>query len=265
MTASVTDGPLLHLVGAGDWELDDGRYAPASLAAEGFVHLSAPHQLARVAAARFAGRRDLLLLVVDPSRLDVEVVWEDTAGEGERFPHARGALPRDAVVAVHAYVADAAGRFPPPWEVSDRVPRPAAGDLAEPSGTLRFVDLSRAGHVLGRGRLTDLPDRLTFAQLLERRVRDEVATYLAAPDRTFRGLVQPSDAIRYSDGGRMPAPRHLDVDAFVAALHAALHAGHLHGRAEGIELRSGDAEVPVAALDELTVVLERPVIADDRP
>lgn len=265
MTLGSPPAPLLHLVGADDWELSEGRYAPASLATEGFIHLSAPHQLARVASVRFAGRRDLLLLVVDPARLDVEIVWEDTAGEGEDFPHARGSLPREAVVAVHAYVADAGGRFPPPWGVSDLVPHPAVGERTEPAGTLRFVDLSRAGHVLGRGRLADLPARLTLAELLERRVRHEVAAYLTAPERTFRGLVQPHDAIRYSDGGRMPAPRDLEVDAFVTALHEALDAGHLHARADGSELRSGDAEVPVADLDELTVVLDRPVVADDRP
>lgn len=259
------DGPLLHLVTTDAWSLVDGAYAPDSLDREGFVHLSAPHQVARVAAARFAGHDDLLLLVVDPTRLDHDVVWEDAYGEGERFPHVYGTIPRDAVVAVHAYVPGADGRFPDPWEVSDRVATPAPTDRDEPAGTLRFVDVSRAGHPLGHARLEGLPSSLPLGELLERRVRAEVAAYLADPGRTVRGLVQPHDAIRYSDGGRMPAARELDVEVFVAALHAALAAGYLHARADDAELRDADASVEVAALDELTVVFERPVIADDRP
>ena len=261
----MSDGPLLHLVGADAWSLADGAYAPDSLHEEGFVHLSAPHQVARVASARFAGRGDTLLLVVDPARLDAEVVWEDAYGEGERFPHVYAAIPREAVVAVHAYVAGADGRFPDPWEVSQHVAAPAPTDRDEPADTVRFVDLSRAGHPLSRGRLDGLPPSLPLGELLERRVRAEVAAYLAEPGRTVHGLVQPHDAIRYSDGGRLPAPRHLEVAAFVAALHAALAAGHLRARVGGEDLHGADAVVPVGDVDEVTVVLERPVIADDRP
>lgn len=263
--AASPDGPLLHLVAADAWSLVDGAYAPDSLATEGFVHLSAPHQVARVAAARFAGRSDLLVLVVDPAQLGREVVWEDAYGEGERFPHVYGRVPREAVVAVHAYLPGTDGTFPPPWEVSEHVPAPAPGDRHEPTDTVRFVDVSRAGHPLSRGRLDGLPPSLPLGELLERRVRAEVAAHHAAPSRTVRGLVQPHDAIRYADGGRMPAPRPLDVDAFVAAVHAALAAGHLHAQADGVRWQDAHTPVPVAGIDELTVVLQRPVIADDRP
>lgn len=254
--------PLLHLVGAGDWTLDDDRYAPASLADEGFVHLSAPHQVHRVAEARFAGRDDLLLLVIDPGRLDVDVVWEDTAGEGEAFPHAYGSVPRSAVVAVHAYPAGTDGRFPPAWQVSDRVASPDDSS-EEPSDALRFVDLSRSGHHLGRGRLTDLPASLPLRELLERRARAEVAAYNAEPGPVYVGLVQPHDAMRYSDGSRMRVPRQLDGDAFAAAVREALEAGALYARAGQRVFAASDDEVAVADLEELTVVLHRPVIAHD--
>lgn len=253
---------LLHLVGANDWTLDDERYAPASLADEGFVHLSAPHQAHRVADARFAGRDDVLLLVIDPDRLDVDVVWEDTAGEGETFPHAYGSVPRSAVVAVHAYPAGTDGRFPPAWQVSDRVASPGEVGV-EPSEALRFVDVSRSGHQLGRGRLTDLPARSALGELLERRVRAEVAAYNAEPGPVYVGLVQPHDAMRYSDGSRMRVPRQLDGDAFAAAVREALEAGMLYVRAGQRVLIAPDDEVAVADLDELTVVLHRPVIAHD--
>lgn len=261
-TTCVTTDLLLHLVGASEWTLDDDRYAPGSLTAEGFIHLSAPHQVHRVADARFAGRDDLLLLVIDPNRLDVEVVWEDASGEGEEFPHAYGSVPRSAIVAVHAYQAGADGRFPPAWQVSERL---ASHDEAsgEPHEALRFVDLSRSGHHLGRGRLTDLPARLPLRELLERRVRAEVAAYNAEPGPVYVGLVQPHDAMRYSDGARMSSPRQLDADVFAAAVREALDAGMLYLRAGQRALTAPDDEVAVADLDEVTVVLHRPVVAHD--
>lgn len=258
----MTAGPLLHLVAAGDWRLEGDRYAPASLADEGFVHLSAPQQAHRVAQARFAGRDDVLLLVIDPDRLDVEVVWEDTSGEGEAFPHAYGSLPRAAVVAVHAYPPDADGRFSPAWQVSDRVPAPSETPCAPPD-VLRFVDQSRRGTQLGRGRLADLPARLQLGELLDRRVRAEVAAYNADPGPVYRGLVQPHDAMRYSDSCRMATPRQLDADVFAAAAREALQAGMLHLQAGERMLTTADDEVAVADLDEVTVVLSRPVIARD--
>lgn len=252
--------PLLHLVGARDWALDGDRYAPASLDEDGFVHLSAPHQLHRVAGARFAGRDDLLLLVVDPACLDVPVVWEDTTGEGEDFPHAYGSLPRAAVVAVHAYAAGADGRFPPPWEVSDMVPSPD-GTPTEAPGTLRFLDVSRAGHVLGHGRLTGLPPTVALGELLRRRVTAEAEAANAAPSRTVTGLVQPHDAVRHSDGFRRPAAGHLDVGAHVSAAVAALEVGLVSARAGDRTWIGAETEVPVADLDELTIVLQRPIVA----
>lgn len=258
----MTADPLLHLVGADDWTLEDDRYAPGSLTTEGFVHLSAPHQVHRVADARFAGRDDLLLLVLDPDRLDVEVVWEDTAGEGEAFPHAYGSVPRSAVVAVHAYPAGPDGRFPPAWQVSELVPSPDETS-GEPSDALRFVDLSRSGHHLGRGRLTDLPASLPLRELLERRVRAEVAAYNAEPGPVYVGLVQPHDAMRYSDGARMRVPRRLDEDVFATAAREALEAGMLYLRVGQHALTAPDDHVAVADLDEVTVVLHRPVVAHD--
>lgn len=259
------DRRLLHLVPARAWELVGDRYAPESLRTEGFVHLSAPHQLAEVAAARFAGRSDLLLLVVDPARLDVEVVWEDTTGEGHTFPHAYGSLPREAVVAVHAYRPDVDGRFPPPWEVTTAVAAPGGAAAPVASATLRFVDVSRAGHVLSRGELDGLPPRIRLGALLERRVRDEVAATNARGGRHVAGLVQPQDAVRYSDGFRLPAPRTLDAGAHVAAVRGALQAGLLHLEAGDRRFTHPDVEVPVADLEEVTVVLQRPVVARDAP
>ena len=43
---------------------------------------------------------DLVLLVIDPARVDAEIRYERPDGAAERFPHIYGPLRVDAVVAV---------------------------------------------------------------------------------------------------------------------------------------------------------------------
>ena len=104
---------IFHIVPAADWQdaCARGRYAPASLAAEGFVHFSYRWQVARTANARFAGRDDLVVVEVDPARLAEPVVDEDSYGAGERFPHVYAAIPTASAIAVHPLPRDAEGRF----------------------------------------------------------------------------------------------------------------------------------------------------------
>jgi len=79
---------------------------PPSLVSAGFVQLSTPDQVHLPAEALYAGRRDLVLLVVDPFRLTDPVRWEpgDPAHPtGMLFPHVYGPLPVTAVIAVVPY------------------------------------------------------------------------------------------------------------------------------------------------------------------
>ncbi|MEJ8280977.1 GNAT family N-acetyltransferase [Pseudonocardia spirodelae] len=119
---------LLHLCTPGEWRswLDAGAVAPPSLDEAGFVHLSTPEQVALPAERLFAGRTDLVLLVLDPARLDaagVRVRWEPgVPGDPEsmRFPHAYGPVPLGAVLAVVAY------RPGPDGFTAPAVPEPTA-------------------------------------------------------------------------------------------------------------------------------------------
>lgn len=53
---------------------------------DGFIHLSAAHQLAGTLAEHFAGQEGLVLLALDPDRLGLKLKWEISRG-GDRFPH----------------------------------------------------------------------------------------------------------------------------------------------------------------------------------
>jgi len=100
----MADQYIVHICGKNEWQQaqERGKYCPASLETEGFIHFSRPEQIARVAELFFKGRTDLVLLWVDPLRVNAEVRWEDV--NGESFPHLYGALNLEAVEKVHPYL-----------------------------------------------------------------------------------------------------------------------------------------------------------------
>jgi uncharacterized protein (DUF952 family)/GNAT superfamily N-acetyltransferase len=121
----VTAGVLVHLTDPAAWRaaLDAGALRPPSLAGEGFVHLSTPEQVHLPAGRLFPGRRDLVLLVVDPARLPDPVRWAPgVPGDppGARFPHLHGPLPTGAVVAVVPYRPPAEPVLPRPDDALGR-------------------------------------------------------------------------------------------------------------------------------------------------
>jgi uncharacterized protein (DUF952 family) len=95
---------LFHLVRRDEWARAEaaGRYAPASLDAEGFIHLSTARQLPRTAARFFAGQGDLLVVTVRADLLTAPLRFDpvDTDDGREAFPHLYGPLNLDAVIAV---------------------------------------------------------------------------------------------------------------------------------------------------------------------
>ncbi len=109
---------LLHLCTPADWRaaLDDGALRPPGP----FVHLSRPEQVHLPAQQLFPGRRDLVLLVVDPARLTDPVVDEPGIPGGMRFPHLHGPLPVPAVVAVVPYRPPAPPVLPSPGDALGR-------------------------------------------------------------------------------------------------------------------------------------------------
>jgi len=79
----------------------------------GFMHLSSVDLLLLPANKYYAGRSDLVLLLIDPLLLSAELRWEPgVPAEGDLlFPHLYGPLNADAVTQVIEFPPDAGGRF----------------------------------------------------------------------------------------------------------------------------------------------------------
>jgi len=104
--------PILHITSRKQWEeaTKMGSYEGDSLATEGFIHCSAVTQVIQVANALFKGKRDLVLLVIDPSKVRPETRWEGQEG-GPLFPHIYGQLDCGAVSEVLPFEPDDQGVF----------------------------------------------------------------------------------------------------------------------------------------------------------
>jgi uncharacterized protein (DUF952 family) len=104
-----------------------GAYRPESLAREGFIHFSQLHQVLGVANAFYTGQTDLVILVVDPARLQAELKYEAPVhpsasaalpAPDQLFPHLYGPLNFEAVTAVIAFPPGTDGKFTLPAELA---------------------------------------------------------------------------------------------------------------------------------------------------
>jgi uncharacterized protein (DUF952 family) len=64
---------------------------------DGFIHLSAAHQLEGTLSKHFAGQDGLVLVAVDTARLEPHLKWETSRG-GALFPHLYAPLDLSAVL-----------------------------------------------------------------------------------------------------------------------------------------------------------------------
>ena len=116
---------IYHIAVRADWEraLAAGVYTRSSvdktLAEEGFIHASQESQVARTANKYYRDvPGDLVLLVIDPGRLDAEVRYEDVAGADLPFPHIYGPLNVAAVLAAVPFAPGPDGTFGFPAEAA---------------------------------------------------------------------------------------------------------------------------------------------------
>jgi uncharacterized protein (DUF952 family) len=134
-------GVIFHLAAREDWERASrgGAYTTASLCGDGFIGCATATQHAAVANARFAGRGDLVLLLVDTDKLTSPLRFEPAGAGGEAFPHVYGPVDLDAVFEVTPYRPGPDGRFGPHEE--------ASGFAAHGAATLEETT-RRAGEVM---------------------------------------------------------------------------------------------------------------------
>ena len=112
---------ITHLCARDEWlaARQSGFYTASSLDSEGFIHCSRPDQIEQVANTFYTGQHGLVLLVIDPARLNSELKWEPPAhpvpGQApitdDLFPHLYGPLNVDAVSDVLDFEPNANGRF----------------------------------------------------------------------------------------------------------------------------------------------------------
>jgi uncharacterized protein (DUF952 family) len=75
---------------------------------DGFIHLSAAHQLAGTLAKHFKGQTDLVLITLDADALGDKLTWEPSR-DGDLFPHLYAALPAAAALQVRTLKLDDSG------------------------------------------------------------------------------------------------------------------------------------------------------------
>ena len=108
---------IFHIAAARDWQeaLQSGEYVAStrgrSLDEEGFIHAATEAQVAQVANALYRADDNLLVLVIDPGRLQAEIRYEQVPGWEAPFPHVYGPLNVDAVVRTLPLERNAEGRF----------------------------------------------------------------------------------------------------------------------------------------------------------
>jgi len=108
---------ILHITSKNEWleAQQRGEYTAPSLETEGFIHCSTEKQVLHVANAFYRGKNDIVLLVLDESKLEPELKWEAPAGtpaagisESDLFPHIFGPINLTAVASVLDFEPDSA-------------------------------------------------------------------------------------------------------------------------------------------------------------
>ncbi|CAL9539145.1 hypothetical protein [Streptomyces sp. enrichment culture] len=79
-------------------------------------------------------------------------------------------------------------------------------------GIVTFVDETTSGSRGGGRALEFTEERVSLAELIRRRVFQEVADHHARPPAVFRGLVLPEEAEHVPDGQPLRTPRRIDPE-----------------------------------------------------
>ena len=104
---------IYHIVHKEDWKksMDENSYTPESLSQEGFIHCSPAEKISGTLNKFFKGKKDLILISIDESKVHTDVIWEDLYGHNFEFPHIYGKLNLNSVTEVTDIKTAADGSF----------------------------------------------------------------------------------------------------------------------------------------------------------
>ena len=104
---------IYHITTQADWDAaqPSGLYRHPSLTAEGFIHCSYPEQILGVANRYFQGQDHLMLLAINRSQTNCDVIDEDLSNANQQYPHIYGPVPVNAVVDVIPFPRNEDGSF----------------------------------------------------------------------------------------------------------------------------------------------------------
>jgi uncharacterized protein (DUF952 family) len=114
---------IYHITQRKAWELarSAGEYRGDTLDTQGFIHCSTSRQVVSVANSYYPGQHGLVLLCIDPDKLQAELRYEAPDGpaveDENRFPHIYGPLNTGAVTTVLGFEPGANGLFTMPRKV----------------------------------------------------------------------------------------------------------------------------------------------------
>lgn len=93
---------IYHIVCLSDWETQKSQaeFTAASLEAEGFIHCSREEQIKGTLKRFFKNRKDLRILKIDTSLLNVPVIYEAADDGSGFFPHVFGTITMRAIADV---------------------------------------------------------------------------------------------------------------------------------------------------------------------
>jgi uncharacterized protein (DUF952 family) len=110
---------IYHITQEDEWRNAQrlGWYETPSLVDEGFIHCSYKHQVTVTAGRYYQGIEGLVLLEIDPDKLDSRCVAERST-DNALFPHVYGRINLNAVLRVAAFAPMADGTFNFPEELA---------------------------------------------------------------------------------------------------------------------------------------------------
>lgn len=93
---------IFHITPKSDWQANEpgGIYQGESLKDVGFIHCCFHSQIDKVMKQWFAGIDNLLLVEIDPQKVNAEIRYENLDGGSENFPHIYGPINLDAVITI---------------------------------------------------------------------------------------------------------------------------------------------------------------------